>query len=142
LNEEHSYCARVEEGKTEEPRQEDSETSRTAKTIEVSNITPPFVLTTLSNHSNLTYQSTQSTGTSFSMHTQSRTLGRTMVDEMRLPTFRGYGSEYPDQHWFLCESIWSIKNVTNEVVKKDQFSTTLRDHVLALDQVLGYSWSC
>jgi hypothetical protein len=53
-----------------------------------------------------------------------------MVDEMRLPIFRGDGSEDPDQHWFLCEAVWSIKNVSDEAVKRDQFSTTLRDRAL------------
>jgi hypothetical protein len=53
-----------------------------------------------------------------------------MEDEMRLPTFRGDGSEDPDQHWFLCEALWSIKNITNETIKRDQFSTTLRDCTL------------
>jgi hypothetical protein len=51
-----------------------------------------------------------------------------MADKMRLPTFRGDGSEYTDQHWFLCKVVWSIKNVTGENVKRDQFSTTMRDH--------------
>jgi hypothetical protein len=36
-----------------------------------------------------------------------------MADEMRLPTFRGDGSEDPDQHWLLCKVVWSIKNVTD-----------------------------
>jgi hypothetical protein len=54
-----------------------------------------------------------------------------MVDEMRLPIFRGDGSEDPDQHWFLCEVILNIKNVTDEAVKRTQFSTTLRDHTLS-----------
>jgi hypothetical protein len=53
-----------------------------------------------------------------------------MVDEMRLPTFRGDGSEDPDQHWFLCEHVWSIKNITDEAFKRAQFSTTLRDLTL------------
>jgi hypothetical protein len=53
-----------------------------------------------------------------------------MVDEMRLPIFRGDGSEYPDQYWFLCEAVWSIKQVTDESIKRTQFSTTLRDHTL------------
>jgi hypothetical protein len=53
-----------------------------------------------------------------------------MSDEMRLPTFRGDGSEYPDQHQFLCEAIWSINNVIDEVVKRAQFSTSLRDGTL------------
>jgi hypothetical protein len=48
-----------------------------------------------------------------------------MVDEMRLPTFRGDGSGDPDQHWFLYEDIWSSKNVTDEAIKRAQFSTTL-----------------
>jgi hypothetical protein len=50
---------------------------------------------------------------------------------MRLPTFRGDGSEDPDKHWFLCEAVWSIKNVTDESVKRSQFSTTLRDRALS-----------
>jgi hypothetical protein len=131
LNEEQSESVREEEGKTEEPCREESETSGTAQTVEVSNVTPPVVLTTLSNQSNLSYQNTQSTGTSGSVHTQSETLGRSMADEMRLPTFRGDGSEDPDQHWFLCEVVWSIKNVIDEVVKRAQFSTTLRDRALS-----------
>jgi hypothetical protein len=40
-----------------------------------------------------------------------------MTDEMRLPTFSGDGSEDPNQHWFLCEVVWSINNVTDEAVK-------------------------
>jgi hypothetical protein len=54
-----------------------------------------------------------------------------MADEMRLPIFRGDGYEYPDQHWFLCEAIWNIKNVTNEAIKRTQFITTLRDRALS-----------
>jgi hypothetical protein len=54
-----------------------------------------------------------------------------MVDEMRLPIFRGDGSEDPDQHWFLCEAIWNIKNIADKAVKRNQFSTTLRDRVLS-----------
>jgi hypothetical protein len=128
LNEEHSGSTGAEEEKTEEPHREESETSGTAPTVEVSTITPPVVLATLSNQSSQSYQSTQSTVTSSSVHTQSRNLGRSMADEMRLPIFRGDGSEDPDQHWFLCEVVWSIKQVSDEAVKRDQFSTTLRDH--------------
>jgi hypothetical protein len=53
-----------------------------------------------------------------------------MENEMRLPIFRGDGSKDPDQHWFLCESVWSINQVTDEVVNRTKFSTTLRDHAL------------
>jgi hypothetical protein len=66
-------------------------TSRTAYIVKVSAITPHFVLTTLSDQSNLSDQNTQSTSTSGSMHTQSGTLGISIEDEMRLPTFRGDG---------------------------------------------------
>jgi hypothetical protein len=50
---------------------------------------------------------------------------------MRLPTFRGDGSEYLDQHWFLCQVVWSIKNITDEVFKQAQLSATLRDRALS-----------
>jgi hypothetical protein len=40
-----------------------------------------------------------------------------MVDEMRLATFKGDGYEDLEQHWFLCEVVWRIKNITDEVVK-------------------------
>jgi hypothetical protein len=49
---------------------------------------------------------------------------------MRLPNFRGDGSEDHDQHWFLCQDVWSINNVTNEAIKQSYFSTTLRDRAL------------
>ena len=52
-----------------------------------------------------------------------------MVDEMRLPIFRGDGSEDPDKHWFLCEAV-CIKQVTDEAVKRNHFSNTLRDRAL------------
>jgi hypothetical protein len=54
-----------------------------------------------------------------------------MADEMRLPKFKGDGSEDPEKHWFLCEAIWSIKNVIDEVVKWAQFITALRDRALS-----------
>jgi hypothetical protein len=53
-----------------------------------------------------------------------------MEDEMRLPMFRGDGSEDPDQHWFMCEAVCNIKNVTDEAVKRNQLITTLRDCTL------------
>jgi hypothetical protein len=86
-------------------------------TIEISTITPPVVLVTLRNQSNLSYQSTQRTGTSGSTHTQSGNPGRSMEDEIRLPTFKGDGSKDHDQHWFLCEVVWSINNGTNKALK-------------------------
>ena len=55
-----------------------------------------------------------------------------MVDEMRLPIFRGDGSKDLDQHWFLCEAIWNIKSITEEAIKRTQFNTMLRDRALSL----------
>jgi hypothetical protein len=54
-----------------------------------------------------------------------------MADEMRLPIFMGDASEDPDHHWFLCEAVWNIKNVTDEAVKRTQFSKTLRGRTLS-----------
>ena len=54
-----------------------------------------------------------------------------MEDEMRLPIFRGDGYKDPDQHWFLCKAIWNIKSITDESIKRTQFSTTLRDRTLS-----------
>jgi hypothetical protein len=106
---------RSEEGKDEEPRRDEPETSGTVQTIEVSTIIPPVHSTTLSNQS---HQSIQSIVTSSSTYTQSGNLRRYMADEMRLPIFRGDGSEDPDQHQFLCDTVWNIKNVTDEAVKR------------------------
>jgi hypothetical protein len=54
-----------------------------------------------------------------------------MADEIRLPIFRGDESEDLDQHRFLCKAVWRIKQVTDEAVKRAQFSTTLRDRSLS-----------
>jgi hypothetical protein len=67
-------------------------------TVEVSTITPPVVLETLINQSNQSSQSHQSIVTSILAHTQKRNQGRSMVYEMRLPIFRGDGSEDIDQN--------------------------------------------
>jgi hypothetical protein len=101
------------------------------QTTEVSNINPPIVLQMLSNQNIQKHQGPQSTVTSSSTSTETRSLGNSMADEMRLANFRGDGSEDPDQHRFLCEAIWNIKNITDEVVKINQFSTMLRDCTLS-----------
>jgi hypothetical protein len=126
MDEENSKPSRAEEGKVEEPRRDELETSGTAHTIELSTIIPLVDSMALSNQNSQNHQSPQSTITSSSAYTQTGNLGRSMADEMRLPIFRGDGFEDPDQHWFLCEVVWNIKNVTDEAVKRTQFSTTLR----------------
>jgi hypothetical protein len=117
-DEEHSEFVRVEEGKAEEPRREEPKTSGTTSTIESSTIIPPVVPATLSNQSNQRHQSALSTITRIPPHTHLGNLGRPMEYEMRLPTFRGDGSQDLDQHWFLCEVVWSIENIIDEVVKR------------------------
>jgi hypothetical protein len=98
LIEEQSGSVGPREEKTEEPHREELETLGTGQIVEVSTVTPPVVSTTLSNQSKLSYQSTQSTGIRSLVPIQSRNLGRSMADEMRLPTFKGDGSEDPEQH--------------------------------------------
>ena len=40
-----------------------------------------------------------------------------MGDDMKLPTFKGTGAEDPEQHWFLCEAIWTIKQIQDDNMK-------------------------
>jgi hypothetical protein len=100
-------------------------------TVEVSIINPLVVLAALSNQSNKSNQSTHSIVTSNLVHNQLRNQGKSMADEMRLPIFKGDGSEDPDQYRFLYKVVWSIKKVTDEAVKRAQFSTSLRDCALS-----------
>jgi hypothetical protein len=125
-----------EEEAAEELRRNEPETSGAMHATKVSNINPPVVSEMLGNQNIPNHQSLQSTITSSSASTQIGNLGNSMVDEMRLPIFRGDESEDPDQHWFLCEAVWKIKNITNEVVKRNQFITTLRDRVLSWNMKL------
>jgi hypothetical protein len=97
-DEEHSKPIGIEEGKVEEPRREEPETSRTAQNFELSIIIPLVESVALSNHSNPSHHSVQSTVTSIPPHTQLGILGRSMADEMRIPIFRGDGSQDTDQH--------------------------------------------
>jgi len=49
---------------------------------------------------------------------------------LTLPEFHGVGSEDPEQHLFVCETIWAAKNVQYEVVNIAQLETTFRGHKL------------
>jgi hypothetical protein len=109
IDEEYSESARTEEVQTKELQQGEIETLGITHTIEVSTITPPLVLEELSNQRNQSSQSHHITITSSLEHTHSRNQGRSMEDEMRLPIFKGDGSEDHDHHWFLCEVVWSIR---------------------------------
>ena len=53
-----------------------------------------------------------------------------MGDDIKLPIFRGTGAEDTDQHFFMCEAVWNIKQVQNDDIKKAQVTTTFRDGAL------------
>ena len=53
-----------------------------------------------------------------------------MGDDMKLPTFKGTGAEDPEQHWFLCEAMWTIKAIHDDNIKLVQLVTTLRERAL------------
>ena len=36
-----------------------------------------------------------------------------LVDDIKLPIFKGMGSEDPKQFWFLCEAVWNAKKITD-----------------------------
>ena len=40
-----------------------------------------------------------------------------MGDDIKLTIFRGIGAEDPNQHLFLCEAVWSIKQVQDNDTK-------------------------
>ena len=53
-----------------------------------------------------------------------------MGDDMKLLTFRVTGAEDPEQHWFLCEAMWTIKGLQDDNIKIVQLVTTLRERSL------------
>ena len=60
-----------------------------------------------------------------------------MVDDMKLPIFKGIRLQDPEQHWFLCEAIWHVKQVIDDDIKMAQLTTTFRDR--ALNWFMKYS---
>ena len=51
-------------------------------------------------------------------------------DDIKLPLFHGNGTDDLEQYWFLCETIWNVKQATDDDVKKGQLVTTLQGHVM------------
>ena len=49
---------------------------------------------------------------------------------MKLPIFNGNGLEEPEKHWFLCESIWTVRQVQDSIVKSAHMIMTFRVHSL------------
>ena len=49
---------------------------------------------------------------------------------MKLPMFHGNDIDDLDQYWSLCEAVWTIRQTTDEDVKKGQLATTLQGRAL------------
>ena len=45
-------------------------------------------------------------------------------DDVKLPLFHGNMIEYPEQYWFLCQAVWTVKQVQDEDIEKGQLVTT------------------
>ena len=57
--------------------------------------------------------------------------------DIKFLMFNGNGLEDPEQHWFLCESVWILQWIQDEDIKKAQMVTTLGIH--ALDWYMKFS---
>ena len=53
-----------------------------------------------------------------------------MHDDIKLPVFKGTGSEDPEQFWFLCEAVWNAKKITDPAVRRVQLVTSFRERAL------------
>ncbi len=42
---------------------------------------------------------------------------RGMEDDTKLHVFKGTSLEDPEKHWFLCEAVWTIKQINDDNVK-------------------------
>jgi hypothetical protein len=49
---------------------------------------------------------------------------------LRLFVFHGTSRDDAEQHWFMCEAIWSVKRIKYEVMKIVRLETTFRDRAL------------
>ena len=51
-------------------------------------------------------------------------------DDTKLPLFHGNGTDDPEQYRFLCKVVWTVRQATDDDVKKGQRATTLRGRAL------------
>ena len=51
-------------------------------------------------------------------------------NDIKFLIFNGNGLEDLKKHWFLYKSIWTVRHVQDEAIKKAQTITTLRVHAL------------
>ena len=47
-----------------------------------------------------------------------------LADDIKLPVFKGSGSEDPKQFLFLCEAVWTAKNITDPADRSAQLVTS------------------
>lgn len=55
------------------------------------------------------------------------TMMRRMEDDLRILVFHGNGTQDPKQHLFVCEAIWTAKQIQYQDAKIMQLATTFRD---------------
>ena len=53
-------------------------------------------------------------------------------DDTNLPLFHGNDTKDPEQYWFLCEAVWTVRKTMDDEVKKVKLETTLLGHALYL----------
>ena len=53
-----------------------------------------------------------------------------MNDDIKILVFKGSGSEDPEQFWFLCEAVWTAKNILDQDIRRAQLVTSFRDWAL------------
>ena len=53
-----------------------------------------------------------------------------MNDDIKLPVFKGIGWEDPEQFWFLCEAVWTAKNIMDPDIRRAQLVTSFRERAL------------
>jgi len=53
-----------------------------------------------------------------------------MSNSIKLPIFKGIGSEDTDQFWFVENDVWTTQQITNDNIKKAQLVTSLQDRAL------------
>ena len=50
--------------------------------------------------------------------------------DAKLPLFHGNGTDNPEQYWFLCEAVWTVKQTMDDEVNKGQLETSLQGRPL------------
>ena len=53
-----------------------------------------------------------------------------MANAIKLPVFKGAGSENPEQFWFIVRAVWEAHGVTDDNIKKATLVSALQDCML------------